>query len=154
MFGVPMYFIFTIIIHNNETNDIQTIVLIKHHQYTSCNRLDIKVTGSLISSTFINSFSKAATIRCFHISALTSWLVWLFLSTYFQRRQLWVIKSRNLGGCATSIQKTFTFLFFQIWKKLLTNQDQCFLSLYPNSKHVFLIFVFLSLDYVSYLLIL
>jgi hypothetical protein len=42
------------------------------------------------------------------------------------------------GGCATSFWKSLTF-FFQVSKKLLTNQDKCFLLWYPNSKHVFFI---------------
>jgi hypothetical protein len=64
----------------NETNDITTTVLIKRHWYMACNRLDMKVTGSLISSTFMNSFGVAVFQKLplsgvFHISALTSWLV-------------------------------------------------------------------------------
>jgi len=55
------------------------------------------------------------------------------------------------GGHLTSFWKSFTLLFLELWKKLMTNQDKCFLLWYPNSKHVFLIFIFLSLNYVSYL---
>jgi len=62
LFGVCKYYIFISIIYN----------LMKPITYPtiSCNRLDIKVIGSLVPNAFKHlwccRFSKAATIRCFN----------------------------------------------------------------------------------------